>query len=104
MIHIEFIKFLRGGFLVRKPRLIKEFTAIHNMQKKYVESFTFKKYLYKNIIFKENKILSLLLIISFSFLLIMIYHFICFIFYTIDLYITFVLKSFFDTLVFTLEQ
>lgn len=86
-------------FKIRGPYKF-ELLFIKTSLKQYIKEFNLKKYL-KRIIFQENILLNIFLLF---FIFRIIYDFFNFIFYTIDLYFTFLFKWIFYIIYFSLDK
>src|ERR1700744_572596 len=96
----EYIIIVREVFNKIRGPCKFELLFIKTKIRQYIKDFSFKKYL-KTIFLKENIYLNIFLLF---FLFKIIYDSFMFIFYTIDLYITFLLKWFFYIVYISLDK
>jgi len=95
----EYIDVTRGIWYKAKGPCKDEFFFLKTLISKYIKEFNLKNYL-KRVIFQENVFLNIFLF----FILKILYDFFMFIFYTIDLYVTFFFKWFFYLLYMSLDE
>jgi len=100
----EYVSVLRVIWVKSKGPLKFEFSFMKNANYDYIKSFNFKKYLKKDVFNNEDYFWNFIYFITFFFIFKIIYDLLVFIFYTIDLYITFFLKWFFYIIYFSLDR